>query len=550
MTKEVYYGKEARDKFLIGVQGIANAVRVTMGGAGKCVLIGNAMYGQDGLFHFQNEVTKDGWKVMKNFESKDAVENRGAMAVREAAENTVKQAGDATTLTGVLAEAIITGGMKLIDEGANSQELKKGIDAAVVDVIKELKNISIPVAGDNEKLFQVATVSANNDTEIGRYIADAFLKIGDDGIVDVDKSNGLDTEVKITNGYKINSGWVSPYFVNNGAKEICEFDNPLILLYDKKIVHHTQIDRALQLSISTLKPLLIICEDSNEEGLAYLTVNNLRKQIRVCVIKAPFGSSQHELMKDIAKVTGATYVSDIMGIDIKKIELSHLGSAKKVTISKDETIIIGGNYSEADTDDTIKSKKDSLAKFVDELKHNLELAKTEEEKYPIEKRIAQLTGSTAIIKVGAATDTELNEKLDRYDDAVRSTKSAIQEGIVAGGGTAFIRVSQKLMSNLPSVTSSDYTNTDFDKGKYLIYGVLSKPLKQIVENTGLDVPFIYNSVFNSNGNFGYNVKSGKVEDLIESGIIDSTKALKCALINASSVAGMALITECSIVTVA
>jgi chaperonin GroEL len=391
--------------------------------------------------------------------------------------------------------------------------------------------MSVQVAGDNNKILQVATVSANNDEVIGGYIAQAYEKIGHDGVIDVDKSNSLQTNVKVADGFKFDKGWISPLFLTDRAKEIAEFENPIILLYDKKITHHTQIARSLELSIQSNRPLLIICEDAEGDGLAMLGMNNVQQRIRVCVVKSPsFGDGRRDYMEDIALLTGGTYVSDLHGLDVKQVEMAHFGTAKKVIVSRDETVIIGG-YGD----------KQLISELVNDLKMNLVQAKTEDDKAPIEKRIARLTGGVAVIEVGAATETELGEKLDRYDDAIRATKAAISDGIVAGGGTAFLRIADKF---------SFYDNgTDFEKGKNFAFGCLFAPIKQILENAGLDSGTIIKNVLLEEGNIGYNLKSGKLEDLMETGIIDSTKALKCALVNASSVAGSAITSEAIIVTV-
>lgn len=528
MTKTVLFGKESRDKILAGVQKITKAVRVTMGAAGKCVLIGEAVYGQDGLVHLPTKVSKDGYTVTKYFELSDTDENRGAMIIKEAAMKTVEMAGDSTTCTCVLAEALITNGMELIDAGANSQLLKKGMDQALTDVVSKLKEMSTPVKGDNNRIRQIATVSANNDTVIGDLIAEAFSKIGDEGVVDIEASQGTQTEIKIIDGYKFDRGWISPLFITNRAKETCEYENPLILLYQNKINHHTQIQRAIEISMTQQKPLLIISEDCHEEGLAYLAINNSRGALIACAVKSPFGEFRADEMEDLALLTGGTYISDIKGIDIKEVEFSHFGRAKKVIVSKTETVIIGG------------AKDEQLfEEFVADLRMNLAQAKTENERYPIEKRIARLTGSVAVIQVGAATETELNEKLDRVDDAVRATKAAISEGFVAGGGTAFIRIE--------NVVEGTKLN-DFEKGHRLLHLALSSPLKQICDNAGVDANVIYSRVAKEKGDMGYNAITGEIENMVDSGIIDSTKALRCALINAVSVAGMALTSECSIIT--
>lgn len=531
MNKEILYGKESRDKMLKGIQAITNAVKVTMGAAGKCVLIGEMVYHDGWQVQLPTKVTKDGWTVTKYFELQDAVENRGAMMIKEAASKTVEQAGDATTCTCVIAESLITNGMKLIDAGANSQLLKKGMDIGLELALGELKELSTPVKGNVERIRQIATVSSNNDKIIGDLIADAFEKIGDEGVINIEASQGTETEIKLTDGYKFERGWISPLFVTNRAKETCEFENPIIMLYEKKITHHTQIQRAVDISLQRQRPLLIISEDCDEEGLAYLAINNHRKNIFVCAVKSPeFGELRRDSMEDIALLTGGTYISDIRGIDLKEdLQFEHFGQAKKVIISKSETIIIGGSKNEK-----------QFTEFVNDLKMNLAQAKTETEKYPIEKRIAQLNSSIAVIQVGAATETELNEKIDRVDDAVRATKAAISEGFVAGGGTAFLRI--KIYND-----GSDEQN--IEKGKQLIRDSLSAPFYQICENAGVNASKIYTEVRSETGAIGYNVLTDQLEDLVESGIIDSTKALRCALTNAVSVAGMVLTSECSIITI-
>lgn len=532
MQKQVLFGKEAREKIKNGVEKIVNAVSVTMGAAGKCVLIGNAEYGTDGLYSRPTIVTKDGYTVTKYFELPDAVENRGAMIIKEAALKTVDQAGDATTCTCVLAGSIIKSGLEVVNNGANSQEVKKGIEHAVYLAVEKLKQYSIKVSGDNNRIKQVATVSANNDESIGSFIAEAYEKIGHDGIIDIVQSNGRDTIIKVADGFKIDKGWVSQLFVNNKPKDICEFEDAYILLYDKRITHHTQIQRALEICNQRNVPLVIICEDADGEGLATLVMNNVNQRIRVCVVKSPgFGDNRTEQMEDIALLTGGHYVSDIRGINIKEIEEIHFGKAKKVVISKDETVIIGGQGSKA-----------LVSSLIDNLKENLKNVKTEEEKYPIEKRIAKLNGGVAVIEVGAATESELGEKLDRYDDAVRATKAAISEGFVAGGGSVFSKISKELSVPTPQ--------TDFELGVNIVAQSLNAPLIQIIENAGIvKSDGIVKEVRDSNYNIGYNVKTDSVENLIDSGIIDSSKALRCALVNAASVAGVAITSECLIVTV-
>lgn len=535
MDKKVLFGKEARNAILQGVKKITDAVRVTMGASGKCVLIGESVY-QDGFIkQLPTIISKDGFTVTKHFSLADPIENRGALLIKEAAFRTVEAAGDATTCTCVLAEAIISGGMELVNQGANSQEVKKGIDKAVERAVAELKEISILIGDDNDKIFQVASVSANNDPAIGRLIADAFKKIGPEGMIDIEAGKGVKTEIKIADGYKWQyDNWISPFFVNKPDKQVCEFEDPLILLYQSRITHHTQVKRAVELANSQSRPLLIVCEDAEGEGLAFLAINNHNKAIRVCVTKSPgFREERRIEMEDIALLTGGTYISDIRGVDIKEIELENLGQARKCIVSKEETIIIGGVHD-----------GEGLENLLNELRMNLAQAKNEEERFPIEKRIAKLTGGVAVIQVGAATETEMKEKLDRFDDAVRSTKAAISEGFVAGGGTAFIRISQKLLKQKSII------DDDRDKGEYLIQRILTTPLRQMAHNSGVDDNAIFNKVAAASGNMGYNTLSGQIEDLVQCGIIDSTKALRCALINAASIAGMLIISECLIEAVA
>lgn len=536
MEKEVLFGSESRAKTLLGVKKITDAVRVTMGASGKCVLIGNAVYNDRGVMvQLPTTVTKDGWTVAKNFELSDPVENRGAMMIIEAATKTVEEAGDATTCTCVLAESLISGGIKLIDAGANSQMVKKGMDAALKYTIDELNKISTPVRGDLERVRQIATVSANNDKAIGDLIAEAVQTIGFDGIINVEESKNIETTIKVSGGYKIEHGWESALFVNNRSKETCEFENALILLYDKKIIHHTQVEKAISLANQAQRPLVIICDGAQEEGLAFLGMNNFRGVFRCCVVKAPdFGDKRVEAMENLSLITGGTYVSDLHGIDIKEVDFSHFGQAKKIIVSKTETTIIDGNKDQV-----------ALDAFIADLKMNLTQAKTEEDKYPIEKRIAVLNDSVATIQIGAATETELKEKLDRVDDSVRATRAAIAEGFVAGGGTAF----SKIVEPITDATS------DVIKGWGLLIDALKAPLKQICENAGVNGEEKLSQIKKetiatvNKDNIGYNVLTDKVEDMVEAGIIDSTKALRCALTNAVSVAGMVLTSECSIICI-
>jgi len=522
MNKKVLYGKEARAAVLAGVNKIADAVVQTLGPSGRNVLISESVVVDYSTRNLPINVTKDGYRTTQAFQLQDPFQSVGSTMVKEAAQKTVNQAGDGTSTTVFLLRAIVSKGIELIDEGANPMELKRGIDKAVEYVVGELKKMAVPIKGNIDRIRQIATVSANNDPEIGDWIAKAFEKIGDDGIVDLEASTGVSTEIKISDGYKWNNGWISPYFINKPEKQICEFDDPLILLYEKAVTHHSQIESALIAAGRQNRPLLIICEDARDEGLAFLAMNTVQNKIRCCVVKSPaFGNDRRVEMEDIAILTGATYISDTKGVDIKKADNPQFGQAKKVIVTKDETVIIGGVSGEGE-----------VADLLNELRMNLAQAKNEDERAPIEKRIAKITGGVAVIQVGAATETEMKEKLDRFDDSVRAVKAAISEGFVAGAGTAFLRI-----------TAPDSAT----KNELVLFDAIHSPLLQICQNAGVDPLGTVSRVFSASGNIGYNAKTDKIEDLVESGIIDPVKVLRCALQNAASSAGMILTSEVLIV---
>lgn len=526
MRKQVKYGKEARDKVLEGVKKISAAVKVTLGPSGRNVLISQSAVIDYGVHSLPIEVSKDGYRVSVRFDLEDPFEKAGILMVKEAAQKSVDQSGDGTTTTVLLTESIVEKGMALIDKGANPMELKRGIDKGVEIVVEGLKNMAVPIKGDVEKIRQIATVSANNDKEIGDLIAKAFDKIGDEGMMDIEPSKSVNTEIKISDGYKLDKGWISPYFVNKKDKGVCEFIDPLILLYEKRIIHHTQIQKALEIVIKEQRPLLIICEDADEEGLAFLAVNNQQARISCCIVKSPsFGDLRREEMEDIALLTGATYISDSKGTGIKEVTLPMFGSAKKVIISKEDTVIIGGG-----------GEKEKIEEAVNDQRMNLVQAKSENEKLPIEKRIAKLTGGVAVIQVGANTETEMKERLDRFEDAVKATKAALSEGFVAGGGTSFLRIKR------PDIYSGL-----FNDGINVVFDSIQDPLKQICTNAGVDGENKLGLVLEKDNNIGYNAKSDKIEDLVENGIIDPVKVLRCALQNAASSATMILTSECLIV---
>lgn len=525
MNKKVLFGKEAREKVMAGIDKITKAVAITLGAKGRNVIISRGEVVDYGTYVFPNHVTKDGITVAKAFDLYDPFERVGVMAVKEASEKTVIQAGDGTTTTAVLLKAIAEEGMKLIDAGANPMELKRGIDEAVKYVVDELKKVSTPIKGDVEKIRQVATVSANNDSTIGDMIADAFAKIGEEGIIDVEAGKGVRTEIKISEGYKFNKGWLSPLFINRKEKQVTEFENPLILLYDKRVTHHTQVQKALELAMGAQRAIVIICEDAEQEGLAFLAMNTIQGRIQCCVVTAPeFGDLRREAMEDIATLTGGMYLSDQKGKSIKEITFSDFGQAEKIIISKDETVIIGG-----------KGEKEGIDTLLNELRMNAASAKSEEEKEPIEKRIAKLTGGVAVIQVGAATETEMKERLDRFDDAVRATKAATAEGYVGGGGMALFKILDKDIDD------------SFKNGYDVVMNAIQSPFMQICRNAGYPdgkIVSIGEEILKSqNQNTGYNVREERIEDLIVVGIIDPTKVVRCALENAASAAGMILTSE-------
>lgn len=516
MLKKVLYGKDARAKILDGVKKIAAAVKVTLGPSGRNVLISQSEVINYGVHSLPIEVSKDGYRVTQRFDVDDSVERAGVLMVKEAAQKSVNEAGDGTTTTVVLTEAIVEKGMALIDAGANPMELKKGIDNAVAFFVDELKKLSTPIKGDLSRIRQIATISANNDTEIGGWIGDAFEQIGDEGIIGLEPSESGRTEIVISDGYKWDQTWVSPLFINNKEKQVCEFNDALILIYQNKINHHTQVIKAMEFAEKAKKPLLVICEDAVEEGLAFMAMNNYQNRVAMCVVKAPaFGDARRIEMEDIATLTGGSYISDIRGIGIKDIEFENLGMARKVVVTKEDTVIMGG-----------QGDVSEIENMLNELRMNLAQAKNEDERFPIERRIAKLTGGVAIIKVGAATETEMKERLDRFDDAVRATKAAIAEGYVAGAGTTYLRIKT---------------------GNEIIDNASRKVLEQICKNVGIDAIQMLDNVSRLSGNLGYNAKSDIIEDLVDAGVIDPTKVIRCALQNAASVASMIITSECLIV---
>lgn len=533
MNRKTLYGSEAREKLLSGVNKTTDAIEVTLGPLGKNVLVALSIEANYTTHNLPLEVTKDGYRVSHRFGLEDHFEKPGMMLVKECCQQTVNQAGDGTTTTAVFMRHIAQEGIKAINAGANPMQLKKDIDAGVARAVSVLRARAIQIEDDNDKIFQIATISANNDTEIGRQIADAFKKIGHEGSIDIIPGKSVTTEIKIAAGYRFDQSWVHPLFINNKEKQLVEFDEPLILLYNNLITHHTQIMKAMELVAGARRPVVIICPGAQEEGLAFTILNSqvrregdriIPPKFLCCIIKAPgIGDAQRIEMEDMAVLTGATFMADNRGFDIKHIEMKHFGTARKVVVSKDETIIIEG-----------QSDKGALTDLLNELRMNKAQAKNEDEAAPIEKRIAKLTGGVAVIQVGAATETEQKEKMDRFDDSVRAVKSAIAEGYTVGAGTALLRIRS---------------------GNKIVDSAMDMILKQICANMGLTPrqwwhfwkpKSIFEQVKSAKGNIGYNAKTGKIEDLIEAGVIDPVKVLRCALQNAASSATMLLTTECVI----
>lgn len=509
---QILYGKDARQKLKQGIDKVADVVCVTLGPKGKNIVLGKSMPTAQGIHHYTPDVSKDGVTCVRQIILDDHLENIGAMLIKDACEKTMAQAGDGTTTTCLLTRAIVQLAMNKIDEGGNSMEIKRELDMECAYIVEQLKQMAIPVGGDIEKIRQVATVSANNDPSIGDLIAQAFEKIGMDGMIDIEEAKGVTTEIKITDGFKFNRGYLSPYFITNQAKNECELIEPYILLYDKKLTLLKPLEAILTSVIQDQKPLLIICDDAEGQALGGFTMNAAQGTLRSCIVQCPvFTETKREAMEDLAVVTGATYINEERGVSLENADKTFLGKAAKVIISKDETIIISGN-----------KNPEAQLELLNNLKINLVRAEGEE-KEKIEKRIARLQGGIAVLSVGAPTETEMKERKDRCDDAIRATKAAIAEGFVPGAGTAFLRV-------------QDIKNP-------ILKEVLKEPLKQICANAGVDGEQILKQVQGLNGSMGYNAKTDKIEDLIESGIIDPVKVLRCSLENAVSAAGMIITSE-------
>ena len=523
MAKIIKFDTEVRSGLKEGVDKLANAVKVTLGPKGRNVILQK----QFGVPH----ITKDGVSVAKEIELEDPIENIGAQLVKEVASKTADQAGDGTTTATVLAQEIFALGVKNVAAGANPMDLKRGIDDAVNIVVKELENIAKPIKTSKE-IEQVATISANNDTEIGKMIALAMEKVGKDGIITVEEAKGTETEVKTVEGMQIDRGYLSPYFVTNQETMDAQLENPYILIYDKRISAMKDILPILEATAQTNKPLLIIADEIDGEALATLVVNKMRGILKVAAVKAPaFGDRRKETLEDIAILTGGTVISEEVGLSLEKVKLSDLGKAEKITIDKDTTTIInGGGTSEA-----IKAR-------IDVIKNQIDKSTSDYDKEKLQERLSKLSGGVAILYIGATTEVEMKEKKDRVDDALHATRAAVAEGIIPGGGTALIRAQ-------PALANMDYSKIDdYYTGILIVSKAIESPLRTIVQNGGGSAEVVINEVRGGSGNMGYNARTEKFEDLVEAGIIDPTKVTRLALQNAASIASLLLTTECVVAT--
>ncbi len=519
MAKDINFNVEARDRLKKGVDALANAVKVTLGPKGRNVII-DKKFGSP-------IITKDGVTVAKEIELKDPIENMGAQMVKEVASKTADVAGDGTTTATVLAQAIVTAGLKNVAAGANPMDLKRGIDKAVTKVIEFLNKISQKVGDDNNKIQQIASISANNDMEIGKLIARAMEKVKKEGVITVEEAKGTETTVEVVEGMQFDRGYISPYFVTNADKMETVLENPHILIYDKKISNMKELLPLLEKQVQTGSPLLIICEEVDGEALATLVVNKIRGSLKVAAVKAPgFGDRRKAMLEDIAILTGGTMISEERGFKLENAELSYLGKAEKITIDKDNTTIVNGAGLKAD-----------ITARVNQIKAQIESTTSDYDKEKLQERLAKLAGGVAVLYIGAATETEMKEKKDRVDDALHATRAAVEEGIIPGGGVAYIRA-------IAAIEKLTGDNEDETTGMAIIKRALEEPLRQIVANAGLEGSIIVQKVREGKDDFGYNARTDKYENLYAAGVIDPTKVTRVALENAASIAGMLLTTEC------
>ena len=522
MAKDLKFNIDAREQLKQGVDQLANAVKVTLGPKGRNVIL-EKKFGAP-------QITKDGVTVAKEIDLQDPFQNTGAQLVKSVASKTGDDAGDGTTTATVLAQSICTTGLKNVAAGANPMDLKRGIDKAVAAVVADLKAQSETVGDDYGKIEQVATVSANNDGEIGKLIADAMRKVSKDGVITIEEAKGRETTIGVVEGMQFDRGYLSPYFVTDTEKMECVMDSPLVLIHDKKISNLKEFLPSLEPAVQTGRPLLVIAEDLDSEALTTLVVNRLRTQLKICAVKAPgFGDRRKAMLEDIAVLTGGVVISEEKGLKLEQATLDMLGSAEKITISKDNTTIVGG-----------KGTKQAIQDRVNQLKNEIANTTSSYDKEKLQERLAKLSGGVAVLYVGAASEVEMKEKKDRVDDALCATRAAIEEGIVPGGGVAYIRAGKALIG-------LEGENADETTGIKIVERAIEEPLRQIVENAGLEGSVVVQKVREGEGGFGYNARTDTYENLRESGIIDPAKVARVALENAASIAGMFLTTECVVV---
>jgi len=521
MAKMIYFDIEARNKMKKGVDTLANAVKVTLGPKGRNVVI-EKKFGAP-------QVTKDGVTVAKEIELEDPIENMGAQMVKEVASKTADIAGDGTTTATVLAQSIIAEGLKNVAAGANPMDLKRGIDKAVTAVVAHLQGQSLAVGNSGKQIEQVASISANNDPAIGKLIAEAMAKVGKEGVITVEEAKGTDTTVDVVEGMQFDRGYISPYFVTNSEKMEAELQNPYILIYDKKISAMKDILHILEKVAQSGRPLVIIAEDLDGEALATLVVNKLRGTIKVAAVKAPgFGDRRKEMLQDIAILTAGIVISEEQGYKLENADLTYLGSAGSIVIDKDNTTIVGG-----------KGKKSDIVARVNQIKAQVEVTTSDYDKEKLQERLAKLSGGVAVLYVGAATEVEMKEKKDRVDDALHATRAAVEEGIVPGGGVAYIRA-------IASLEKLKGANEDETTGIQIIKRAIEEPLRQIVINSGIEGSIVVQKIKEGEADFGFNARTEVYEKMFKAGVIDPTKVTRIALENAASIAGMLLTTECVI----
>ncbi len=522
MAKEILFNMDARDQLKKGVDELANAVKVTLGPKGRNVIIEKKF----GAPH----ITKDGVSVAKEIELADAYMNTGAQLVKSVASKTNDDAGDGTTTATLLAQAIITEGLRNVTAGANPMDLKRGIDKAVAKVVESIKAQSEEVGADYDKIEQVASISANNDAEIGKLIADAMRKVSKDGVITIEEARSRDTTIGVVEGMQFDRGYLSPYFITNTEKMECEMENPFVLIYDKKITNLKDMLPILEPAVQTGRPLLIIAEDVESEALTTLVVNRLRTQLKICAVKAPgFGDRRKDMLEDIATLTGGIVISEEKGIKLEQATLEMLGTCGKITVTKDNTTIVDGN-----------GDKEAIAQRVAQIRAQMATTKSDYDKEKLQERLAKLAGGVAVLYVGAASEVEMKEKKDRVEDALCATRAAIEEGIVPGGGVAYIRA-------IDSLEGVEAVNSDEKTGVAIIKRAIEEPLRQIVANAGKEGAVVVQKVREGQGDYGYNARADVYENLFAAGVVDPAKVTRVALENAASIAGMFLTTECVIV---